>query len=128
MKDDALWKVFSVYIRLRDADKNGNIRCISSGKICHWKEADAGHFIGRRHMATKYHEQNVNAQGRGANRFNGGEQFAYSKAIDKKYGPGTSDKLLVLSRQLKKYHDFEIKALIGHYKREVERLQKEKGL
>lgn len=128
MKDDKLWRVFSEYIRLRDADSNGNIRCITSGKVMHWKMADAGHFIGRRHMATKFHEQNVNAQSRGANRFNSGEQFVYAKMLDKKYGAGTADKLLALSRSTKKFHSFEIDALTEHYKKEVARLKKEKGL
>jgi hypothetical protein len=128
VKDDKLWKVYSVYIRLRDADKNGMIRCITSGRMVHWKDADAGHFISRRHMATKYDERNVNAQSRHDNRFASGEQFKHSKAIDQKWGSGTADKLLVKSRTTSKMGSFEINALTEHYKKEVERLKSEKGL
>lgn len=127
MKDDKLWKIFSVYIRLRDADKNGIITCITTGKRMHWKEADAGHFISRRHQTTKYHEQNVNAQSRGSNRFHSGEQYKYSLALEKKYGKGTAEKLLVLSRQTCKRGQFEIDAMTEHYKKEVEKLKKEKN-
>jgi hypothetical protein len=128
MKDDKLWKAFSVYIRVRDADSNGYCRCITSGKLVHWTECDAGHFISRRHMATKYDEQNVHAQGRGDNRFRSGEQLIYAKAIDKKYGQGTADRILARSRGTRKFEQFEIESLTKHYQAEASRLKKEKGL
>lgn len=127
-KDDKLWRAFSVFIRLRDADSNGYCRCITSGKLVHWSECDAGHFISRRHMATKYDEQNVHAQGRGDNRFRSGEQLIYAKAIDKKYGAGTADRILARSRGTRKFEQFEIDALTKHYQEEAARLKKEKGL
>lgn len=37
---DKLDRIFSEYIRLRDADNNGYIRCISCGKIVFWKDTD----------------------------------------------------------------------------------------
>lgn len=127
-KDDKLWRVFSVWVRLRDADSNGLCRCITSGKLIPWTECDAGHFISRRHMATKYDERNVHAQGRGHNRLHAGEQLLYAKAIDKKYGSGTADKILARSRGTRKFEQFEIDALTKHYQAEVARLKKEKGL
>lgn len=128
MKDDALWKIFSTYIRLRDADTNGNIRCATSGRVCHWSDSDAGHFISRRHMATKYDERNVHAQSRHDNRFQAGRQYEFGLYIDQKYGAGTATALLVASRQLSKLGTFEIKALTKYYKEQVELLKKEKGL
>lgn len=53
---------FSLYIRLRDSDANGFGRCISCGKLVHYKEADCGHFINRQHMNTRYDERNCNLQ------------------------------------------------------------------
>jgi len=79
--------------------------------------------MGRRHTATKYHEQNVNAQSRNSNRFNSGEQFEQSIAIDKKWGKGTAQKLFYLSRHHKKYYPFEIEALTKHYKEQVRLLK-----
>src|SRR5678809_1463045 len=115
MSDAKLNKVFSEFIRLRDSDENGYITCITSGRKVFWKDADAGHFISRRHLATKYHEHNVNGQSRHDNRFQYGRQFEYSKAIDKKWGNGTADRLLVLSRTTCKMGKFEIDALTIHY-------------
>lgn len=128
MNDDRLWKVFSEYIRLRDSDENGYCKCITSGRFVYWNACDAGHFISRRHKATKFHEQNVNAQSRNDNRFNAGSQYAYAKAIDQKYGPGTADKLLVMSRMTCHRDQFEIKVLTEHYKKLADELRKKKHL
>jgi hypothetical protein len=127
MKDDKLWKVFSEYIRLRDADENGYCVCCTSGQRVHWKECDAGHFISRDKKATKYHEQNVHAQNRNHNRFRSGEQFLHGKFIDNKYGPGTADKLLMLSRQPYKLGQFEIDQLTKYYREKVKELKKLKA-
>lgn len=55
-------KVFSQYIRLRDALPNGTFRCISCGRIKPFEQADAGHFHSRRHMSTRFDELNVSAE------------------------------------------------------------------
>lgn len=95
--DRRLWAIFSRYVRLRDT-VDGYARCITCGSAKPLEAMDAGHFVGRRYKATRFDERNVNAQCRYCNRFNGGESFAYGKAIDAKYGPGTADELYRLSR------------------------------
>lgn len=128
MSDKTLWKVFSTYIRLRDADENGFCVCITSGRRVHWTECDAGHFISARHSSTKYHEKNVNAQSRHDNRFQYGRQYEYGLAIDKKYGAGTAENLLIQSRMLCKRGKFEIETMTEYYKKQVKLLKQQKGL
>ena len=129
MKDDRLWKWFSIWTRLRDADSNGICTCITSGRKAHWKEMDAGHFISRRHNATKYDEQNVNAQSRHDNRFAAGKQFEYAIAIDKKYGKGTAEKLLNKSKMYAKaLTKYEIDHYCMIYKAKAQELSKQKNL
>jgi len=93
--DRKLWKLFSVYIRKRDRTHGEYAPCISCGKMHLWKDLDAGHFINRRHKTVKYHEKNVSAQCRVCNRFEEGNQFAYSKGLIKKYGEGVIKELEV---------------------------------
>ena len=128
MYDDKLWKVFSLFVRLRDADENGIITCITSGQRVHWREADAGHFISRNHKATKFDERNVWAQSRKDNRFNSGRQYEMGLAIDAKLGKGTSEKILIASRQVCKRGRFEIDELTKYYKKEAQNLAKLKGI
>ena len=95
--DAKLWRLFSKFIRARDCP-DGWGKCITCGRVKPVGEMDSGHFIGRRHKATKFDERNVHAQCRACNRFNSGEAFAFSKAIDAKYGAGTADMLHNLSK------------------------------
>lgn len=120
--------VFSEFIRLRDSDENGICRCITSGEFFHWKSCDAGHFITRDNMATRWEEKNVNAQGRQDNRFLSGRQFEHGKAIDRKWGEGTADFLLHKSKFECKFMDQELEAMYQYYKRAVKELKAEKGM
>jgi hypothetical protein len=120
--------IFSEFIRLRDSDKNGICKCITSGEYFHWQSCDAGHFITRDNMATRWDETNVNAQGRGDNRFKSGKQYEHGLAIDKKHGQGTADKLLFKSKGVCNWQDFEVEAMYSYYKREVKALKAERGM
>lgn len=121
-------EIFSTYVRIRDANDQGICRCITSGEFIHWKDCDAGHFITRDNLATRWDERNVNAQGRGDNRFKSGKQYEHGLAIDRKHGEGTAEKLLIKSKGVYKPMPFEIEEMISHYKKEVSRLKLEKGL
>ena len=120
---DKLDTIFSKFIRLRDADDNGICRCITSGEFAHFKECDAGHFMSRNNMATRWDEQNVNAQPRADNRFKAGRQYEHGLAIDKKFGKGTSEKLLIKSKSPCKFQDFELEEMIEKYKQKVKDLE-----
>lgn len=125
---DKLDRIFSQYIRLRDADMHGYIRCISCGKIVLWKEADNGHFINRKHMSLRFSETNCNAQCRSCNRFDEGNMIGYNLGMIKKYGQQTVDLLIVNKNKVNKISDTEYKILIKHYQQEVKRLLKENNL
>jgi hypothetical protein len=123
MKDAKLWKVFSEFIRLRDADDEGFCKCITCGLRRHWKQMDCGHGIGRQHWGTRYDERNNAAQCKKCNGFEGGRREVYKVEVDKRYGAGTWDLLELKSKKGKRLSDFEIKVLTDHYKKEVEKLK-----
>ena len=64
---EKLDKVFSLFIRYRDAMPNGYFQCISCGQIKRFEQADCGHYINRQHMNTRFDEMNCNAQCRHCN-------------------------------------------------------------
>lgn len=122
-------RCFSQYIRIRDSFvANGELffRCISCGKIKSYDEADCGHYINRGHMSTRFDEDNCHAQCRFCNRFDEGNIYNYRERLINKIG--LSRVLLLESKknQTYKLSDFELKALISHYKAEVKRLKEEK--
>lgn len=120
-------KVFSEYIRLRDS-MGGYFRCISCGKIKPYEQADCGHYHSRTHMATRFDEDNCHAECRSCNRFSADHLIGYRKNLVLKIGQGRFDLLAFKASQTKKWSDFELKALIGHYKSLIIQLKKEKGL
>lgn len=86
-------KYHSIYVRMRDADRNGIADCITCGARKHWKELQCGHFVTRAVNLLRWDEENTNAQCVGCNMFKSGEQYLYSKALDLKYGDGTAERL-----------------------------------
>jgi len=117
-------KPFHEYIRRRDADNNtGYCGCISCGKKVHFTETDAGHFIGRQHLATRYDERNVHAQCRKCNRFEYGRQYEYSIALGKKL----SNQLLQKSRGVLKLTDPEWQEIYDTYKTKLEEIKKQQN-
>ena len=120
-------KVFSEYIRMRNADANGYVKCFTSGKIMHWKESQAGHYMSRRHMATRWDEQNVQVQSSSDNMFNQGNAPMFAYALDQKYGKGTAEKLLIKSRNFWKPTCFELELLTKEYQKKIDELSKVHG-
>lgn len=119
-------RVFSEYIRLRDANKDGYVKCISCGKIIHWKESDCGHYINRAEMSTRFDEKNCNGQCRFCNRFREGNMIGYTQGLMKKYGQGILDELQVKKNRTSKLSEFEYAHLIEYYKGQVKQLKQAK--
>lgn len=123
-----LWPIFSKYIRLRDTDKKGVGRCFTCGRVLDWKSGDSGHGVPRQHKGTKYNEKNNHLQCKPCNGFQGGARELYKAEMDKRYGPGTWDTMIVASRQTSKAGKFEYDTMAAYYGKEVERLLKEKNI
>lgn len=120
-------KVFSEYIRLRDS--NGRFfKCISCGNLKPYGQADCGHYYSRRHMATRFDEDNCHAECRSCNRFKADHLIGYRENLIAKIGQKRFDLLWLKSSQMKHWSDFELKALIDVYKNKVNELKEGKGL
>jgi hypothetical protein len=128
MTDAKLWKWFSIYIRVRDSDDNGNATCFTCGRVKKWKEGDCGHGIGRQHKSTKYNEMNNHFQCKKCNGFEEGRKDEYARKVDEIYGPGTWDKLLLASKQACKRGKVEIETMTEYYKKEAMRIAKLKNI
>lgn len=107
---------FSIFIRLRDS-QNGVGRCISCGKVVHWKQADCGHFVNRKHLSLRFSEKNCNLQCRACNRFDEGNPVGYARGLIEKYGDGILEELEIAKRQTVKFSKAEIELMIKHYRK-----------
>ena len=109
--------IFSQYIRLRYS-KNEISECVTCGKQDHWKKLQAGHFVSRKHYATRWDEDNVQVQCSGCNVFRYGEQYLFSKYL----GSDLSEELLIKSRNIQKFTDNELLEMIELYTEKVNNL------
>ena len=119
-------KVFSQFIRLRDADNNGFCRCISCGCKERWQDVDCGHFVNRHHMATRYDERNCNAQCRKCNRFTSGNIEGYKRGMIRKYGIEIIEELEDKKHEIHKMSKADYEIAIEYYRGKVNELMKEK--
>tara|TARA_R100000315_G_C5224120_1_gene135510 strand:- start:870 stop:1280 length:411 start_codon:yes stop_codon:yes gene_type:complete len=119
-------KIFSLYIRLRDATPEGLVKCFTCDKISHYKIGmHAGHFMSRSRLATRWNDRgNVMPQCYRCNIHLSGNQYIYSLRLDEKYGEGTAKELEELSRQTIKMMRIDYEEMIEKYKKKVNKLTK----
>jgi len=118
-------RVFSLYIRLKHADHAEECSCITCNKKFHYKDIDAGHFVSRRHILTRYDEKNVFPQCKYCNRFLNGLQYEYGKALDALFGEGTADSIVAKSRLNEKLDTKKLEEMFGSYKKKLITLGKQ---
>lgn len=83
---DKLTQTFNRYIRKRNADENGMVYCITSGKRFHYKDLDAGHFITATKAILRWDERNVFPQSRYDNRSLSGRYKRYREVLVEVFG------------------------------------------
>lgn len=107
---------FSKFIRQRDADENGIVKCFTCETRNHWKEMDCGHFQKRQHMATRYDEINCQTQCKDCNWLKQGNDEVFARNLEREYGYGTVERLKIKSRNKSKLDRFALTMLIKQYK------------
>ena len=119
-------QIFSLYIRLRDADGEGFIKCCECGKRMWWKESTCGHFVKRSHRTLRWDERNCHAQCAPCN----GEDLnlRYADFMVAKYGPQIWGLLTAQKNNRGKITPHERKIMAQNYRHKVKQLKKEKGL
>lgn len=118
---------FSRYIRLRGSKFGKNI-CISCGKAVDIKKIQCGHFVSRRHLSTRFLEENCYPQCYGCNVGQNGNYAAFAKKLQEEYGPEIIERLDRLSHTQNRKHATEYMEIIGEYMLKVEELIEELNL
>jgi len=112
-----LWKLVSEYIRRKDATVDGLVECCTCGKFAHWKEMDAGHFVGGHLSYNYFDERNIHCQCTGCNRFRHGALLEYNDFMLKKYGKKVVNDLR--QYKVKQWKVWELEELMEEYKKKL---------
>ena len=110
--------IFSIYIRKRKS-KNNIAECYTCGKKDHYKNLQCGHFISRKHYATRWNETNCQVQCYACNVARYGVQFKFGMFLNAEYGKNVAEQLLLESKQVVKYSNSDLIEKIEHYKKLV---------
>jgi hypothetical protein len=121
-RQKALDRIFGEWIRRKDADSSGMVRCVTCGIQLHWKEANAGHFWKRQHQSTRWNPYNLNVQCVRCNNFRGGAEAEHAAYIIREYGLEVFEDLERRHTQIKKWTRDEIESMLEDYKQKLEAL------
>ena len=81
-----------------------------------------GHFQSRSAYSTRWDITNCQVQCYGCNVMQQGRQYQFGLNLEKKYGKGTAEKLLIKSKQTVKYSNEDLQELIQYYNNLVNQL------
>ena len=114
--------LFSQYIRRRNADHLGRVKCFTCGVEKHWKEQQAGHFQSRSHHSTRWDEVNVQVQCVKCNMYRQGEQYKFGMYLDQRFGDGTAEELEYRAKTIVKLNRIDYEESIERYKQKIREL------
>lgn len=115
-------RVFSIYIRRRAADSQGNIRCVCCKRLYPWKEAQNMHYISRANMATRWEVKNCYAGCYGCNIAKNGAYPQFTEYLISTYGLDWWKDLLRAGTTIRKWTPEEMKLTIDYYTRQINQL------
>lgn len=105
---DKCIKLHSLYTRLKYADKDGMVSCITCGSTRHFKEMDSGHY---KHGVLDFDEINRHPQCTYCNRYLSGNLGEYARHIISRYGLEKFEDLHIRASMAKKGNKYEIEYL-----------------
>ena len=122
--------VFSQYVRLSNTDSHGRCVCVTCGATYHWKAIQNGHFMSRKHLATRWDETNTAPQCKICNEVKGGCPDEFREYLDAKNGPGKADSLVQKAHKTYKPMKFDRRrgksvGVTRHEEQRISRLGKE---
>lgn len=120
-------EVFSRFVRLTHANKDGVVQCYTCPFAAHWKKLQCGHFVSRKAIAVRYDERNARPQCYFCNsqRFGNGRPTIFGPKLMKEYGDEIVSELYALAAPL--CTNFDYQSVIDKYSPLVEKLVDERG-
>jgi hypothetical protein len=108
-------RVFSIYVRTRGESSGYNV-CYTCNRSFEWQSMDAGHFMARRFLNTRWHPVNVWPQCQECNREKHGNLEVFERKLRAMFGDDAIDGLIELAYVIEKVSEDDIKQIIKKYR------------
>jgi hypothetical protein len=116
-------------VRMKAADDNGYVSCVTCGRVAHYKTMDGGHYFSRRHTRLKLFTGNCHPQCKRCNMMMGDPIIndAYRMYIINTYGQRRLDAMKKLTHlppkkfyrhEIQEHHE-ELKAQVREHKKRL---------
>jgi hypothetical protein len=128
LKDKA-WKMFALYIKVRDSNAEGICTCCTCGKEMAFDDQDnnAGHFVAGRNLSILFDEKIVHSQCSKCNLFLNGSQGKYFLFMkSKSYSDEDLEQMLTVHHPPKQIKDFQYIEMIKSYYEIIKKIMNEK--
>lgn len=110
--------IFSQWVRLSHAGKDGVVSCYTCGLWMDWRKAQNGHFIPRANMFTRFDERNCRPQCETCNCHKHGNISQFTKRLNEEK-IGITEILYEEAQTVYKYSRTELKGMIAEYSKKV---------
>lgn len=114
--------IFSRFLRLSGADKEGIVSCYTCGHKNHWKKMQNGHYVSRFYKATRWNEDNCKIQCVMCNMWKRGDLITFRTNLVEELGEGGVRYLEESRKVSEKLNAETLSAKIAHYTEELKRL------
>ena len=123
-KNDVVWPMFSEYIRLKYADAEGYVTCVTCKKKKYWKgdSMQAGHLLDGRSNSILFEEKICFPQCYSCNVCKHGNKEKFVPWFIDKFGRELFDDMERQKAQVKKFTREELEDLFTQHKSKVEEL------
>lgn len=123
-------QVFSKYIRLLNADRDGNVECYTCGHKAFWRQSGQqnGHFKSRSAMGTRWLRLNCAVQCTACNSYRQGNLKVFAENLTRDYGEGVVEYLDQQSKKISKVSVEKVRKLRTYFEGEVLRLRQKLNL
>lgn len=115
-------KDLQLLVRLKAADSNGYVTCVTCGKVDNWRGMQGGHYMERGRSSTKLLEENIHPQCPGCNCFKmktASGVILYREYMVSMYGEDAVKELEQLSRKPHKWVKADILDLHAEIKEQI---------
>ena len=109
-------KVFSEWVRRKAIGRDGLVGCCSCGARLPWRVIQAGHWVSRVYLATRWNERNVNPQCMACNVWRRGNASGYAQYMLATHGVEVMQELEELKHSTVKYRASDLQEMIESYK------------
>jgi Bacteriophage Lambda NinG protein len=90
--------LFSKFVRQRDSNEYGFVKCCTCEGFHHWKQMQCGHYHSRNILQVRFEETNTGPQCHTCNCLRDGEVQKFKLYLQQKYGPDVLQELDIKMR------------------------------